>query len=104
MRKILITLATLVLTVAEILGTWIFLARQVSRLVDRFRTIEIASVLIHSVTYEASGTQLLWKKAAGANLQMLWRYEQFFYPGSGWGSGFMTREGTTGLIMVDIKE
>ena len=27
-----------------------------------------------------------------------------FTPGGGWGSGFMTREGTTGLIMVDIKE
>jgi len=48
--------------------------------------------------------QLLWKKASGANLQMLWRYEQFFYPRSRWGSRFMTREGTTGLIMVDIKE
>jgi hypothetical protein len=48
--------------------------------------------------------QLLWKTPSGANLQMLWRYEQFFYPGSGWGSGFVTREGTTGLIMVDIKK
>jgi hypothetical protein len=45
-----------------------------------------------------------WKKSSGANLEMLWRYEQFFYPGNGWASGFMTREGSTGLIRVDIKE
>jgi hypothetical protein len=45
-----------------------------------------------------------WKKSAGANLEMLWRYEQYFYPGNGWASGFMTREGSTGLIRVDIKE
>jgi hypothetical protein len=45
-----------------------------------------------------------WKKSSGATLEMLWRYEQYFYPGNGWGSGFMTREGSTGLIRVDIKE
>ena len=45
-----------------------------------------------------------WKKPSGANLEMLWRYEQFFYPGNGWGIGFMTREGFTGLIRIDIKE
>ncbi len=44
-----------------------------------------------------------WKKSSGANLEMLWRYEQFFYPGNGWGSGFMTREGLTGLIRIEIK-
>ena len=44
-----------------------------------------------------------WKKPSGANMEMLWRYEQFFYPGNGWGSGFMTREGFTGLIQVEIK-
>jgi hypothetical protein len=48
--------------------------------------------------------QIRWKKSSGANLEMLWRYEQFFYPGNGWTSGFMTREGSTGLIRVDIKE
>jgi len=47
--------------------------------------------------------RLLWKKASGAELEMLWRYEQYFYPGLGWGSGFMTREGSTGLISVDIS-
>jgi hypothetical protein len=48
--------------------------------------------------------RLLWKKPSGANLEMLWRYEQYFYPGNGWTSGFMTREGSTGLIQVAIKE
>ena len=48
--------------------------------------------------------EIRWKKSSGANLQMLWRYEQFFYPGNGWTSGSMTREGSTGLIRVDIKE
>ena len=48
--------------------------------------------------------EIRWKKSSGANLQMLWRYEQFSYPGNGWTSGFMTREGSTGLIRVDIKD
>ena len=48
--------------------------------------------------------EVLWKKASGAKLEMLWRYEQFFYPGSGWASGFMTREGSTGLTRVKINE
>jgi len=46
--------------------------------------------------------QLRWKKSSGATLEMLWRYEQYFYPRNGWGSGFMTREGSTGLIRLDI--
>jgi hypothetical protein len=48
--------------------------------------------------------EIRWKKSSGAKLQMLWRYEQFFYPGNGWASGFMTREGSTGLIRINIKE
>ena len=48
--------------------------------------------------------EIRWKKSSGAKLQMLWRYEQFFYPGNGWTSAFMTREGSTGLIRLDIKE
>jgi len=48
--------------------------------------------------------EIRWKKSSGASLQMLWRYEQFFYPGNGWTSGFMTREGATGLIRIEIKE
>lgn len=48
--------------------------------------------------------QLRWKKPSGATLDMVWRYEQSFYPGNGWGSGFMTRQGSTGLIRVEIKK
>jgi hypothetical protein len=44
-----------------------------------------------------------WKKSSGATLEMLWRYEQYLYPGNGWASGFMTRQGSTGLIQVEIK-
>jgi len=47
--------------------------------------------------------RLLWKKPSGAKLEMLWRYEQYFYPGNGWASGFMTYKGSTGLIRVDIS-
>jgi hypothetical protein len=47
--------------------------------------------------------RLLWKKSSGTKLEMLWRYEQYFYPGNGWASGFMTRQGSTGLIQVQIK-
>jgi hypothetical protein len=47
--------------------------------------------------------RLLWKKPSGAKLEMLWRYEQYFYPGNGWASGFMTYKGSTGLIELDIS-
>ena len=48
--------------------------------------------------------EVRWGKSAGVNLEMLWRYEQLFYPGNGWGSEFTTREGSTGLIRVKINE
>jgi hypothetical protein len=44
-----------------------------------------------------------WKKSSGATLEMLWRYEQYFYSGNGWATGFMTRQGSTGLIRLEIK-
>jgi hypothetical protein len=47
--------------------------------------------------------RLLWKKPSGAKLEMLWRYEQYFYPDSGWAGGFMTYKGSTGLIQMDIS-
>jgi hypothetical protein len=207
-RKVLITLGFLVLVGVVILATWIFLGRQISLLVDRIGTIKIASVPIHSVAYEGSGTggwltvndvhlslddanskivlsigstkdnqfavasggkvfalgplmstaesggdylavvrptgdeaffvtrrsalswptpfdfnfmmghspswkrdlyyHLFWKKSSGGTLQMVWRYEQFFYgrelvPGNGWDSGFAVREGSTGLVRVEIR-
>ena len=46
--------------------------------------------------------EIRWKKSTGPNLKMLWRYEQFFYTGNGWASGSMTREGSTGLIRIEI--
>ncbi|HZR05945.1 MAG TPA: hypothetical protein VFA61_08970 [Candidatus Udaeobacter sp.] len=47
--------------------------------------------------------RLVWKKPSGAKLEMLWRYEQYFYPGIGWAGGFMTYKGSTGLIRLDIS-
>lgn len=46
--------------------------------------------------------RLLWKKPSGEKLEMVWRYEQYFYSSNGWASGFMTYKGSTGLIQVDI--
>lgn len=45
---------------------------------------------------------LVWKKASGANLVMVWRFEQGFYPGDGWTSGTMIRAGSTGLLKADV--
>ncbi len=56
MRKILVTLGILVICGVAILAAWVFGGRQISMFVDRFGTIEIASVPIHSVAYEGSGT------------------------------------------------
>ena len=207
--KVLITLGIVALTLVVLLTVWVFFGRQISVLVDRLGTIEIASVPIHAIVYEGSGTggwltvndvhlsldganpkialsigstkdnqfavasggrvfalgplkstgenggdylavvppmgdeaffvtrrsalswptpfdlnfmtghspswkrdlyyHLLWKKSSGATLEMVWRYEQSFYgreplPGNGWDSGFAVREGSTGLVRVDIKE
>ena len=198
MRRILITLAILVVCIATVSATWIFRGRQISLFIDRFGTVETASARINSITYEGSGTggilhindlalglndkngptpnigstkdgqlalaaggkvfvfgpprseaenlaavpptnddaliafrrsflswptlfdlnfmtghspswkrhlyyQVRWHKQNGAKLEMLWRYEQYFYPGDGWAGGFMTREGSTGLIRVNIQ-
>ena len=47
--------------------------------------------------------RLTWKKRNSAKLDMLWRYEQYFYSTDRWASGFMMCEGSTGLIGVDIS-
>jgi hypothetical protein len=47
--------------------------------------------------------RLTWVKPNGSKLDMLWRYEQFFYKGNGWASPTMTHEGETGLIKIEIK-
>lgn len=46
---------------------------------------------------------IAWKKPTGAKLDMAWRYEQHFSRENDWGSGFMIREGETGLIRVEIS-
>jgi hypothetical protein len=48
--------------------------------------------------------EVRWKKSSGANLELLWCYEQFFYPRNGWTKGFMSREGSAGLVRIDIKQ
>jgi hypothetical protein len=47
--------------------------------------------------------QLTWQKHSGAKLDLLWRYERYYYPSDGWTGGDMTREGISGLIKVEIK-
>jgi len=47
--------------------------------------------------------QLTWKRASGSKLEMLWRYEQYFYGNNGWTDAAMTRDGITGLIRVDVQ-
>jgi len=47
--------------------------------------------------------KLIWTKPSGAKLEMVWRYEQFFYANDGWVEAFMTRPETTGLIRVEIS-
>jgi hypothetical protein len=56
MRKLLLTLGILVTCGVAILAAWIFGGRQASMFIDRFGTIEIVSVPIHSIAYEGSGT------------------------------------------------
>lgn len=200
MRKILITIAAVILLAVTMSILWIFAGRHIALFLDRFGTIETASIPIQSLTYEGSGAggtlllndlrlslspadsrtlppnvgttkdeqlalsfagkvfafgpshsetdnlatkrpanddaviiirhsylswptpfdvnfmsghspswkrhlyyQIVWKKPDGTKLEMLWRYEQYFYPGDRWTTGMMTREGFTGLIRVDIS-
>ena len=48
--------------------------------------------------------KVIWQKPNGAKLEMLWRYEQYFYQNDGWVEAFMTRPGATGLIRVEISD
>ena len=48
--------------------------------------------------------KLSWKKPTGAKLEMLWRYEQYFYSQDHWTKALMTRPGETGLIRVEISD
>jgi hypothetical protein len=47
--------------------------------------------------------RLTWKKPNGARLEMIWRYEQYFYAQDRWTNALMTRPDSTGLIRVEIS-
>lgn len=46
--------------------------------------------------------RLTWKKVSGAELAMLWRYEQDNFAGSGWTEPAMMWNFQTGLLQVDM--
>jgi hypothetical protein len=56
MRKILVTLLLLVLFVIVVSGVWIFTGRQISLLLDRYKTIEGTVTRIDRIAYEGSGS------------------------------------------------
>ena len=47
--------------------------------------------------------RLRWKKPSGAQLTILWRFEQGFYHDDGWTAGTMTRAGSTGLLQLTLS-
>jgi hypothetical protein len=47
--------------------------------------------------------RLLWTKANGSKLDLLWRYEQWFYDGLGGWSGDMNGLNPTGLVSKEIR-
>ena len=47
--------------------------------------------------------KLNWEKPNGSRLEMLWRYEEYFYSGNGWMNPGMSYEKSTGLIRVEIS-
>src|SRR5260370_39734403 len=51
MRKILIVLLILIVTMSIV---WVFAARQISMFVDRFKTAELNSLPIHSISYRGT--------------------------------------------------
>jgi hypothetical protein len=55
-RKLLLTLGILLVGIATLLAVWIFGGRQLSLLIDRFETIEIASTRVNFIAYKGSGT------------------------------------------------
>jgi hypothetical protein len=47
--------------------------------------------------------RLVWRKPSGAELTMLWRYEQDYYTGDGWTRPAMMWNWQTGLLAADIR-
>ena len=56
MRKILLTLLLLILLAASIALLWISKGKEISNLIDGYRTVETRSEQIRSVSYEGTGT------------------------------------------------
>ncbi len=48
--------------------------------------------------------RLIWRKADGRELTMLWRWEEVHYPSAGWSPGQFDRLGATGLVEVRVTE
>jgi hypothetical protein len=48
-------------------------------------------------------SHLSWKKPSGERLDLVWRFEQAFYPGDGWTSPSGTEDGLTGVISANIQ-
>jgi len=46
---------------------------------------------------------LVWKKNDRSELDMVWRFEQYYYASDGWTEAWMTDPGSTGLIRVRIS-
>ena len=47
--------------------------------------------------------RLVWRKASGAQLEMLWRYQQQYVTPTGWTEPLMMWNSETGLLRVDIR-
>jgi len=47
--------------------------------------------------------RLVWKKPAGARLEMRWRFERDYYSGKGWTEPLMMWNSQTGLLSVSIS-
>jgi hypothetical protein len=48
--------------------------------------------------------EIVWKNPPERICKWVDATSNFFYPGNGWAGGFMTRQGSTGLVRVEIKQ
>ncbi len=47
--------------------------------------------------------RIVWKKASGQTLELVWRFRQGYYPPDGWTSPWGMESGWTGLIRIAIR-